>query len=166
MSSYCLSKSISNSETDEKTRARGLRWRLVYQDVRPEMGLSELTCFDRRFVSTAVASWQPISASTRTVCPRHRRALSLSISYKTIIANGRPVCPDPSITAKDGKAMVDRVVEILSECETIWPLASRWLEGLRKFMAADHKSAGVVLEGSMADGVGRVLSFYFVLGGC
>jgi len=48
--------------------------------------------------------------------------------------------------------MVHRAIAILSEAQNVWPLASRWLEGLDKF-AKDNRGIMGGLEGSMADGV-------------
>ncbi|KAL1883386.1 hypothetical protein VTK73DRAFT_8953 [Phialemonium thermophilum] len=59
------------------------------------------------------------------------------------------ICPDSSIT-EQGPVMLQRCVRILEECQHLWPLASRWLEGLKKFR--DMKpSSPANAEGSMAD---------------
>ncbi|KLU92072.1 hypothetical protein MAPG_11019 [Magnaporthiopsis poae ATCC 64411] len=59
------------------------------------------------------------------------------------------ICPDPAISA-EGPVMLERTMAILRESQAVWPLASRWREGLEKF-ARDQK-ATVSQEGSMADG--------------
>ena len=61
------------------------------------------------------------------------------------------VCADQNIT-REGPTMVKRTMAILVESQNIWPLASRWLEGLGK-AAIDHKSDVSGNEVSMADGV-------------
>lgn len=47
--------------------------------------------------------------------------------------------------------MVQRCVTILTESQDLWPLASRWLDGLKKFRDQPSPTGGV--EASMADGV-------------
>lgn len=47
--------------------------------------------------------------------------------------------------------MFNRTMSILEESKETWPLASRWLEGLRKF--SGDARAGIATEGTMADGV-------------
>ncbi|KAM7220089.1 hypothetical protein V8F06_004603 [Rhypophila decipiens] len=59
------------------------------------------------------------------------------------------LCPEPSI-AHEGPTMVRRILSILHECKTIWPLASRWYDHLEKFYN-DHKGVTADSEGSMAD---------------
>ncbi len=51
-----------------------------------------------------------------------------------------------------GPAMLARTRQILSEFKEVWPLASRWMEGLDKF-GKDRKSMMASYEGSMAEGV-------------
>lgn len=53
--------------------------------------------------------------------------------------------------------MVQRCMTILAEAQHVWPLATRWLEGLEKFVH-DSKGAVTGLEGSMADGVSHSVS--------
>ncbi|KAK4232354.1 hypothetical protein QBC38DRAFT_463899 [Podospora fimiseda] len=43
------------------------------------------------------------------------------------------LCPSSSSLPQDGWHIVDRVLTILGESQTIWPFASRWYEHLRKF---------------------------------
>ncbi|KAL8338559.1 hypothetical protein RB598_007076 [Gaeumannomyces tritici] len=59
------------------------------------------------------------------------------------------ICPDPVISA-EGPMMLHRTMAILQESQAVWPLASRWREGLDKF--AHDQKATVSHEGSMADG--------------
>ena len=60
------------------------------------------------------------------------------------------VCPDKSITSA-GPRMLQRCMDILSECKSIWPLASRWYELLEN-SAKVHKM-GPTKEASMSDSV-------------
>ncbi|KAK3394123.1 hypothetical protein B0H63DRAFT_36844 [Podospora didyma] len=59
------------------------------------------------------------------------------------------ICPEPSL-ARDGHMMVTRIMNILAESKSIWPLASRWYDILDKFRKSQH---GILVsaEGSMAD---------------
>ncbi|KAJ2903711.1 hypothetical protein MKZ38_009449 [Zalerion maritima] len=57
-------------------------------------------------------------------------------------------CPDPNI-AREGPTMFQRTIAILEESKKTWPLALRWLDGLRKF--SGNTNAGIQ-EGTMADG--------------
>ncbi len=69
------------------------------------------------------------------------------------------VCPDPAI-AREGKHMLERTKDILSQSVNVWPLAARWLESVEKLSAADQKGSGMVPsshEGGMAEGVSFLL---------
>src|SRR3569833_4450363 len=70
-----------------------------------------------------------------------------------ILINLSAVCPDPTITTQDGKHMFERTVGSLHESQTVWPLASRWLDGLKKLVTTDLQNSLIAQEGSMADGV-------------
>ncbi|KAK3331041.1 hypothetical protein B0H66DRAFT_466912 [Apodospora peruviana] len=59
------------------------------------------------------------------------------------------ICREPSIT-RDGPNMVQRILNILAECKSVWPLASRWYDHLERFYN-DQKGMAVETEGSMAD---------------
>jgi len=48
--------------------------------------------------------------------------------------------------------MLSRTISILEESKKTWPLACRWLEGLKSF-SAEKKGMIRGHEGSMADGV-------------
>lgn len=50
------------------------------------------------------------------------------------------------------ETMYDRTVAILEQAMTIWPLASSWLKGLKKWRG-DTSTAKVYEGGSMTDGV-------------
>lgn len=57
--------------------------------------------------------------------------------------------------------MIQRCMTILAEAQNVWPLASRWIEGLEKFVN-DNKGAVAGLEGSMADGVSDLLPSHYI----
>lgn len=59
------------------------------------------------------------------------------------------LCPDPAIT-RQGPAMVKRTREILSECDRVWPLASRWTESLDRAYNQPHQPP-LMSEGGMTD---------------
>jgi len=64
------------------------------------------------------------------------------------------VCPNHSIT-RNASQMVERILDILNHCRTVWPLASRWYEHLERF----YKTQSVVpvgAEGGMDDSVSGV----------
>jgi hypothetical protein len=61
------------------------------------------------------------------------------------------VCPDPVI-ARNSPMMVERILHILAESRSIWPLASRWYDLLERFYKS-HNSMTAGAEGSMADSV-------------
>lgn len=48
--------------------------------------------------------------------------------------------------------MVQRILNILAESKSIWPLAARWYDHLEKFYSSQNAMA-VGTEGSMADSV-------------
>lgn len=48
--------------------------------------------------------------------------------------------------------MVRRIMAILDECKTVWPLATRWYDHLDKFYN-DQKGVTLDSEGTMADSV-------------
>ncbi|ORY67603.1 fungal-specific transcription factor domain-containing protein [Pseudomassariella vexata] len=50
-----------------------------------------------------------------------------------------------------GKKMYQRTVEILEETKTIWPLASSWLKGLRKWFEQDPNANGAPFQGATMD---------------
>ncbi len=58
--------------------------------------------------------------------------------------------------------MLQRTVAILAESQSVWPLASRWLEGLKKLSIDQKNHTGIGYEGTMADGVCAVsIVLYF-----
>ncbi|KAL2255295.1 hypothetical protein VTK26DRAFT_3666 [Humicola hyalothermophila] len=59
------------------------------------------------------------------------------------------LCPDLSITSS-APMMVQRMLSILAESQTIWPLASRWYDHLEKFYSSQNVLA-IETEGGMDD---------------
>lgn len=53
--------------------------------------------------------------------------------------------------------MLDRTMGILSQSVNIWPLAQRWMDSIKKLIAADKKNLNIMSnshESGMAEGVG------------
>ncbi|KAK3311396.1 uncharacterized protein B0T15DRAFT_548868 [Chaetomium strumarium] len=59
------------------------------------------------------------------------------------------MCPNPAIT-RNAPIMVQRILNILAESRSIWPLASRWYDHLQRFFMSQNVIAAGA-EGSMAD---------------
>jgi len=59
------------------------------------------------------------------------------------------ICPNPAIT-HNAPMMVPRILDILAESKSIWPLASRWYDHLERFYNSQNALI-VGAEGSMAD---------------
>ena len=55
--------------------------------------------------------------------------------------------------------MVRRILNILDECKTMWPLASRWYDHLDKFYNSKAAVVAAETEGSMADSVRNCRSY-------
>jgi hypothetical protein len=55
----------------------------------------------------------------------------------------------------EGKRMYNRTVSILEEAKSIWPLASDWLAGLRKWCEDPNTNRVSFEQGTMTDGVRR-----------
>lgn len=63
----------------------------------------------------------------------------------------------PDEVRVEGKRMYERMTTLLEEAQTIWPLASGWLAGLRKWFNDTNTSRISFESGTMTDGV----RFYF-----
>jgi hypothetical protein len=59
------------------------------------------------------------------------------------------ICPDPTIVS-NAHVMVQRIINILAESKSIWPLATRWYDHLERFYTSQNAMAAGT-EGSMAD---------------
>ncbi|KAF4509886.1 hypothetical protein G6O67_001823 [Ophiocordyceps sinensis] len=70
--------------------------------------------------------------------------------FSTYICKYPHICQD-AVLARDGPAMLQRIITILRECKEVWPLAARWVEALEGF-SMDPQSEAPAAEGSMDDG--------------
>lgn len=95
---------------------------------------------------TFVACFLHMPAGTPTVSCLFRSACIAKCGPR-LIQNA--VCPDKAIVER-GPSMVKRTKQILSECDSVWPLASRWVESLERTYNHPYK-APLMNEGGMTD---------------
>lgn len=82
-------------------------------------------------VSTRNGSSNPSLANTDVVDPRRH----------------------PDEVRMEGKKMYERMIVFLEQAQSIWPLASSWLRGLRKWFDDTNTSRVSFESGTMTDGV-------------
>jgi len=92
-----------------------------------------------------------------TYLVKYPRSTSLSFPVPfpvvfTVSTDNGSVCHDQEI-ARMGQPILQRTMEILTECKEVWPLASGWLRSLEAFDQDPTQSLIRFETGGMADGV-------------